>query len=263
MLLHDALTVALLGGLIGLDEIAIGRFMISMPLVASPLIGMALGAPEIGFSVGILWQLIWIHQFPIGFNIPPSTMVQGILGAGFACMIARRTGAALEPVVVFSLIAAMPAAFLAGWMDFFVRRRNNFLMHLAETFAEKGKTGGITMTVWLGVLSYYLRNILIFFTFLFLLTPVLVSLYIRLPHPVIQGLSLAYLLVPGIGLAVVFDLFTRRRDLIYFLTPILLTLCFLFFLEASISTLLTLSIVCGLLIGMWRYVMSLREARRG
>ena len=60
------LTLALLGGVVALDETSVGQFMVSRPLVAGTLAGVALGIPSTGVALGGILELLYLAHFHVG-----------------------------------------------------------------------------------------------------------------------------------------------------------------------------------------------------
>jgi len=62
----DILRVSLLGGLLGLDETAVGQFMVSRPLISGFLTGWVLGDAALGIAIGAILELYFLVSFPTG-----------------------------------------------------------------------------------------------------------------------------------------------------------------------------------------------------
>ncbi len=62
------LSLALLGGLTGLDSVSFPQAMVSRPIVAGPLAGLILGDPVSGMWAGALLELLSLRQLPVGAN---------------------------------------------------------------------------------------------------------------------------------------------------------------------------------------------------
>ena len=76
-----------LGTLICLDRVFV-QFMISRPIVAGPLIGLALGDPYTGLTAGALLELLWIDRIPVGPYVPPNDTFVAILTTAGAILAA-------------------------------------------------------------------------------------------------------------------------------------------------------------------------------
>lgn len=64
--MSDLLLLAAVGGLLALDGTSVGQFMVSRPLAAGVITGLALGRPELGLLVGSVLELYLLVAFPTG-----------------------------------------------------------------------------------------------------------------------------------------------------------------------------------------------------
>ena len=78
--------IALIGGLIGLDRTAVGQFMISQPIVAAPLTGWMLGDPIAGIIIGVVLELIWVLDMPIGAFVPADATISAVSATAIAAL---------------------------------------------------------------------------------------------------------------------------------------------------------------------------------
>jgi len=59
-------SISLVGGFLVLDTAAVLQVLVSQPLVSGTLIGWLLGDMSLGLQIGLLFQLLWLHQLPVG-----------------------------------------------------------------------------------------------------------------------------------------------------------------------------------------------------
>ena len=62
----ELLSISLVGGFLVLDTAAVLQILVSQPLVSGALIGWLLGDMSLGLQIGLLFQLLWLHQLPVG-----------------------------------------------------------------------------------------------------------------------------------------------------------------------------------------------------
>lgn len=60
------MSLALLGGLLGVDGVSCLQSMVARPIVAGPLAGLVVGDPIAGMWAGVLLELVSLKQLPIG-----------------------------------------------------------------------------------------------------------------------------------------------------------------------------------------------------
>jgi mannose/fructose/N-acetylgalactosamine-specific phosphotransferase system component IIC len=119
------LSLTLIGSLLLLDKYALGEFGFSQPIIACPVIGLIFGSPEAGLMLGIMVQLLFFSNLPIGRSIPPDSQAGGILGV--SSFILLRDAVPPENLMTFSLLLAIVGSVLATYPDILVRRISNHL----------------------------------------------------------------------------------------------------------------------------------------
>ncbi len=75
--------LALLAGLLALDDVALGQTWFSQPLPAALLSGFFCGDPLTGLAIGLPLQLILVVNLPVGqsFTGDPSVAIVAAVGA--------------------------------------------------------------------------------------------------------------------------------------------------------------------------------------
>jgi PTS system sorbose-specific iic component len=89
------LALALLGGVLALDGMAVGQFMISRPLVAGLLAGMLAGDPATGAAVGAVLEIYMLVGAPTGGARFPEPGPATVVGVALAVVAGGATGLAL------------------------------------------------------------------------------------------------------------------------------------------------------------------------
>ena len=81
----QALLSSFFAGLLELDNVQAGQFLISRPALVGPLLGWLNGCPLEGAKIGLLTELIYMDFIPIGGVVPPNGTVAAAAGVlGFA-----------------------------------------------------------------------------------------------------------------------------------------------------------------------------------
>jgi mannose/fructose/N-acetylgalactosamine-specific phosphotransferase system component IIC len=86
---------AALAGLLGLDAVQVGQFLLSRPALVGPLLGWLNGCPLEGAKIGILLELLYIDFIPVGGVVPPNGCA-----AAAAAVLAHSAGG-LAPSLAF------------------------------------------------------------------------------------------------------------------------------------------------------------------
>jgi fructoselysine and glucoselysine-specific PTS system IIC component len=60
----------LAGSVLWLDRVFLFQFMLSRPIVISPVVGLIMGDVYVGFMVGAALELLWLNAPPVGAYLP-------------------------------------------------------------------------------------------------------------------------------------------------------------------------------------------------
>jgi PTS system mannose-specific IIC component len=116
--LLEALPLALLGGLLGLDVVSFPQAMVSRPIVASTLAGAFIGHAESGLLIGIVLELIALDTLPFGASRYPEWGSAGVVGGALFSAEAHGMPGALPA----SILAALLTASISGSSMVVLRR---------------------------------------------------------------------------------------------------------------------------------------------
>jgi mannose/fructose/N-acetylgalactosamine-specific phosphotransferase system component IIC len=118
MSLLEALPIALLGALLGLDVVTFPQAMIARPIVSSTLAGAFIGQPESGLLIGVVLELIALDTLPFGASRYPEWGSAGVVGGAlFAAQTKGMPGA-----LPASILAALLTASISGSSMVVLRR---------------------------------------------------------------------------------------------------------------------------------------------
>ena len=118
MSLAEALPIALLGALLGLDVVSFPQAMVSRPIVAATVAGAFIGYPPAGLLIGVVLELIALDTLPFGASRYPEWGSAGVVGG--ALFAAQPPG--MPGALPASLLAALLTASISGWSMVVLRR---------------------------------------------------------------------------------------------------------------------------------------------
>ena len=114
----EALPIALLGALLGLDVVSFPQAMISRPIVASTAAGSFIGNPPAGLLIGVVLEMIALDTLPFGASRYPEWGSAGVVGGAiFASQPESMPGA-----LPAAMLAALLTASISGWSMVVLRR---------------------------------------------------------------------------------------------------------------------------------------------
>lgn len=114
----QAMPLALLGAVLGLDVVSFPQAMISRPIVASTLAGAFIGQVNGGLLMGVVLELIALDTLPFGASRYPEWGSAGVVGG--AIFAAQPPG--LPGALPASLLAALLTASISSLSMVYLRR---------------------------------------------------------------------------------------------------------------------------------------------
>jgi len=203
-----AMCVAFVGALLGLDNIAVGQFMLAQPAVGAVLAGYIVGEPLLGIWAAVTFQLLWMGQIPVGAYVPPSAPVTAIAAVGLA-------GPASAPLAARAVAAAafaIPVGILAGRLDFWIKSRNVRILHRSENDLLDGRPFALGGAVMKGVAIFFLKDFFLLLFTVFVGSLVLAVMLRNLTPRWHEGFELAFVVSPAVGIAAALRMLWKARN---------------------------------------------------
>ncbi len=102
----DVLLIALIAGVLAIDDRAGWQSLLGEPVFSSLIIGLLLGTVASALQVGVVLQLAWLSIGAARGTRRPHTVVGGIVGAASATLVLSQEGDSRETVVVAAGVLA-------------------------------------------------------------------------------------------------------------------------------------------------------------
>lgn len=118
----ELLRLALVGGLVGLDTTAAFQVMVSQPLVGGLLAGWALGDPWTGAFVGLLFQGLYLAEFPMGARLFPDGNMAAVQAAALTVLARDDLSLGLGLSLLLAFFWSILAGVLGGYAIVWTRR---------------------------------------------------------------------------------------------------------------------------------------------
>lgn len=147
------LIISLIAGLIHLDVLVFGQFMVSRPIVVGWILGYFLGIPEYGILLGVFFELVYIVEIPVGVKIPVDATSSTIFSM---------VGFKISNCLILSIIFGFFIGFLYKYLDTLGRSLNSVVLSWVDTAEEDVIIKRINLLVVYGVVSTYLRVVLFY-----------------------------------------------------------------------------------------------------
>lgn len=114
----DVLLIALIAGLLAIDDRAGWQSLLGEPIFSALLVGALLGTVGPALTCGVVLQLAWLSIGAARGTRRPNTVVGGVVGPGATSLVLAQTGDPRESVVIacgvlMGLLAAEAGAVVA------------------------------------------------------------------------------------------------------------------------------------------------------
>ncbi len=234
--------ISIVGGLLGLDRTAVGQFMMSQPLVAGPITGWLLGDARAGLIIGVVLELIWLLDMPIGNFVPADATAMSVSACAIAVL--GKPGGATLPVIGFSLLLTTAMVPLTMQADAFVRRRNSKLVENVLSANVDNMAQAITRAHISGILAFFLKS---FVLCLFIIPAGIASvvLFGHLPGMVHRALSLFVKLLPLLGAALIARKLSIKVFDPFLLIGFVIATVFVLLFHVPVLIVLLLTVIAG------------------
>lgn len=167
MNLLEALPIALLGALLGLDVVSFPQAMISRPIVSATLAGAFIGHPPAGLLIGVVLEMIALDTLPFGASRYPEWGSAGVVGG--ALFGAQPPG--MPGALPACLLAALLTASISGWSMVVLRRLIAIRLQQTRDRIEDGSRNALLSLHLSGMSMDLLRGGLVTITAMMIFAP--------------------------------------------------------------------------------------------
>jgi mannose/fructose/N-acetylgalactosamine-specific phosphotransferase system component IIC len=168
MSLLEALPIALLGALLGLDVVSFPQAMISRPIVAATAAGAFIGNPTAGLLIGVVLEMIALDTLPFGASRYPEWGSASVVGGAlFASEPIGMPGA-----LPASILAALLTASISGWSMVVLRRIIASRLERTRDKIEEGSRDALLSLHLSGMTMDLLRGALVTITAMMIFAPI-------------------------------------------------------------------------------------------
>lgn len=167
MSLLEALPIALLGALLGLDVVSFPQAMISRPIVAATFAGAFIGNPPGGLLIGVVLEMIALDTLPFGASRYPEWGSAGVVGG--ALFAAQPPG--MPGALPATLLAALLTASISGWSMVVLRRLIATRLERTRDKMEEGSRDALLSLHISGMSMDLLRGGLVTITAMMIFAP--------------------------------------------------------------------------------------------
>lgn len=208
--LEKYLLLALIAAVIELDAYFFGITLVSQPVIAGSMAGLILGDVKTGALIGSLVQLVWMMP-PVGAFVPPSSTAIAVSSTATAIYLYSVFPEEPQSVLImFALVGGAGVGYFVGQADIWNRKLNTVIVNAFEKRITEGKVSCLNAVNLLTLGLKALRDFSLYMFFFIFALVLAENIFSTMPAQVVKGLGRAFLFLPALGFAVVFDLFRTK-----------------------------------------------------
>jgi len=157
----EVLLISFIGGLVSIDTASGWQVMISQPVVSCPVIGYFFGFPALGLLMGILLELPWLINVPLGGVHGAEGNLGAIVAAALSFYLKSHMVNGENIIVIIAIMYSLVVARAGIYSVELMRRANLRLIHAADIAADQGDTKRISCLNLLGVFYSFIMGFLL------------------------------------------------------------------------------------------------------
>lgn len=215
-MLYKAIILGIIGIIVVWDSRLFGRLNVEQPLIASTLVGIALGDVTKGLMVGATLELISLGLVNVGAAAPPDMALGSIIAAVFAIL----SGASAQT----ALTIAIPIAVLGQLLAIVLRMAMSSFNVMANRYIDEGKFKSATNLhiIW-GSALYAISYFVPIFISIYFGTGLVKQIVSVIPKWLTSGLTVASAVLPAYGFALLLSTMLSKKMAPYFFIGFLIT----------------------------------------
>ena len=163
----EAIPIALLGALFGLDVVSFPQAMISRPIVAATLAGAFTGEIASGLLIGVVLELIALDTLPFGASRYPEWGSAAVVGGALFAAQPEASPGALPA----SLLASLLTASISGWSMVVLRRTIASRLQQSRERIEEGSRSALLSLHLTGMTLDLVRGALVTIVAMLIFSP--------------------------------------------------------------------------------------------
>jgi mannose/fructose/N-acetylgalactosamine-specific phosphotransferase system component IIC len=229
--MEEILLLALLGGVLAVDERVGWQSLFSQPVMSSAVVGVVFGEFTTAVTVGVVIELVWLSILPMRGSRRPDAIAGALVGAGVACFLVRHTG---EPRILFAVALGVLVGLIVGEIVGGIGRR---LHRIREQALGRMEVPSEAVALRRRLLAYFLYSV----GFTFAAEALLIVVMLPLAALVVEWMSDVVgpsfvagaewweNLVPTLGAGALIQMYWHRQHNRYLITCAVIVLLLLWF----------------------------------
>jgi len=227
-LLAELAIITIVGGIVSLDTTACWQVMISQPLVSCAILGCLLGNMEMGMTMGIIMQIPWLLEMPVGGTRNSEGNLGSLIAAGMAIHFVNHSITTPNIAIVFSVLWGLIVSWLGWKFVESMRKSNAKLAYMAEKAAESTNFARIAWLNLAGIVYAFTIGAVVMITSYLLGVLVYSKFVAYVPEFFEYPFGYAKIGLLALAAGTMISMFLTRKNIIYFVGGLLITIILIF-----------------------------------
>ncbi|MCL2485642.1 MAG: PTS sugar transporter subunit IIC [Endomicrobia bacterium] len=207
MIIENIFVLAFIAAWCSADVTAFGQFMIYRPIFCAPLIGFLTGDVTSGLWLGMIAEMVWINAVPLGVAVPIDISLISMLSTFWV----NKYFPGIQEAAIWSLVFAIPFAYLYKEIDIAGRKFNIKIMHWVERGVQKDKESRINLGIFFGLFLFVLRLYIFYLIAMGFIGILYQMIYLQFPAFMVAGFKKAWFLLPVLGFGAILHNFRNIK----------------------------------------------------
>jgi len=195
--MENLIFIALLIGFLSLDTTIAFQILLAQPLFACPIVGWAMGDPLTGFYIGMIMQMLWLSDLPMGAITPPEGNVASMIAT--VLMIHFDNAGMPNTLLTLMVFVVVVISYLGARLTIQDRRWNEFFLEKTLQAAERAGIREIALWNTIAIFIYFASMVVFTGVALFGLIAIIEWVLPHVPAFLEKRLMLVEPVVWGIG----------------------------------------------------------------
>ena len=220
--------LSLVGGLIALDTTAVLQGLISQPLISGIILGWLTGNITLGLHMGLLLQLLWLNQLPVGAAKIPEGNLASIIAVIVTIRLDVFFGSSQNSLILLVVLYTLFISWLGTIITTFIRNENIRLLDFVLRTLKKDHIHILSGVHTGSLLLQFAIHAAVIFTAVLIGQRLIHEILLVLPAEWNSAARYIELAVIGSGVGLTLTLYNDKKDVLFLLLGVALGLLFFF-----------------------------------
>ncbi len=208
----NLLLFCIIGGMVAVDTDTFLQSMLSQPLIACAFIGLVFDNFALGLTVGMLMQLPFLVEIPVGGRNLSFGNLGAYIAGGLAIFFSEKISGSENIILIAAILWGIIISYTTSPLLKYRRYFNLVLVRMADKAAQSGRLSHISLYHYLGVVVAFIFGVLYCWVFFELGEKIVIYVLDKTPPQMEGKLSLIKPSLLGVGMGAMMYSFINRKS---------------------------------------------------